>query len=200
MKLIENMVKNEIIEKNVKSYLETKENRYFTPIFENLHKPLLNFILQKINDYNEANEVLSNALEKIYLGLRDDKYKKTNNIMFSTWAHTVTKNAMLYYFREHKKFTPYADEYFVSKNLHNEIENPDDYEYNLVQFTKAIKYEIENLDDPILRKIGIDFYLKNKKIKEIAPEFGKHLSYVKIRLMKIRKILNEKYGDFLPKR
>ena len=198
------MLKNEIIEKNVTAYLGSKNNKYFAPIFENLYHPLLNFILKKINNYNEANEVLSYAFEKIYLGLRNDKYIKNKNAMFSTWAHTVTKNAMLYYFREHKKFMPYDASYFLSDKFQTDTTSYEselsEYQYKIMDFTDTVKTSIYNIEDEMTRIIGIDFYLKNKKIKEICEDYSKHKSFVKLRLMRVRKLMRVEHGENIPRR
>lgn len=175
------------MEANVKLYLETGDNKYFTKIYNELYKPILNFIKQKVYDNDTAHEILSLAFEQIYLGLKNGKYEPQKNVKFSTWAHACALNATRYYLRYYSKtkcFNEFHDAGYVQENHEEQFAETER------QSNQVISYINNKLtNDNNLRIIAQRFFLDGDKMKDIAEDLGYNLNNIKYRIGKIRKEL-----------
>lgn len=186
------------IEKTVDMFIQTKENKYFTQIFNELEKPLYYFIRRTIKDNDTAHEILSNTFERIFIALRDNKYQKMKGVKFSSWAHSCALNAIRYYLRYYNK-TYQQDTLLLREDEYLDDNQIEETHIKNVKIHREIVYFINNklTEKNDLRCIAQMFYLDGEKLKDIAEELGYNVNNVKYRIRKIKDniIKNVKIDD-----
>ena len=149
-----------------------------TEIYNEYYQKVRNYILSKINNFHEAEDLCSNVFVKVYKNI--DKYDSSKSSI-STWIFTITRNTLIDYYRA-KKIHVELDENIAIKDDDDTIFTDE----NLEIMADAL----ENLDDR-LREIILLHYYKNESLRDIANKMGISYAYIKIlhqkALIKLRK-------------
>lgn len=149
-----------------------------TEIYNEYYQKVRNYILSKINNFHEAEDLCSNVFVKVYKNI--DKYDSSKSSI-STWIFTITRNTLIDYYRA-KKIHVELDENIAIKDDDDTILTDE----NLEIMADAL----ENLDDR-LREIILLHYYKNESLRDIANKMGISYAYIKIlhqkALIKLRK-------------
>ena len=150
-------------------------------IYRDYYEKVFGYILSKINNVQDAEDLSSEVFLKVYAKL--DSFDE-NKASLSTWIYTVTRNTLTDYYRTRKVFAAMPEEIEDETSVVDEICNAE---------------ALENLADALEmlekreRDIIILHYYSGKTLKEIADKLGISYSYVKIlqnkALEKLRKKL-----------
>lgn len=138
-----------------------------TEIYNEYYLKVRNYILSKINNFHEAEDLCSNVFVKVYEKL--DTYDKSKSSI-STWIFTITRNTLIDYYRI-RKIHVELDENIIVEDDDNTILT----EENLEIMADAL----ENLDDR-LRNIILLHYYKGQSLKDIAEKMNISYAYAKI--------------------
>lgn len=132
----------------------------FTEIFNRYKRPLYNFILKRVRNETDAEDLTMESFERAFSSI---KYF-VPLVKLNTWLHEIAKNRIIDYIRE-KKRTPQLIEldYTVRDNLTPERICIYNQEYGMVQ------EGIRTLRNDTHRKV-MTMYCQGWKMKDIASE------------------------------
>ncbi|KQR93346.1 RNA polymerase subunit sigma-24 [Chryseobacterium sp. Leaf180] len=145
---------------------------------------VFSFILKKVQDENDADEITVNVFSKVLnkLDLYDPHFQ------FKTWVLTIAQNTIIDFWRKKARETQDPTE-----NL-DEIKNqyaksPEELMISAEEQKKITK-TIESLDSNYQDIIQLRFF-EEKSIKEIAEELNISVANAKVRVMRAKKVLAE---------
>lgn len=149
-------------------------------IHATFHQSLRQFIISKINDPDDAEDILQEVFIKLAsnLGSLKDREK------LRSWIFTITRNAIHDYYRKQKK-QPQAFTESLAETLPEETDN--DHTKGL---DKCLKSFISKLPDEY-RNIIIDSEIRGIKQKELAEKYNLAYSSVRSRVQRGRSRLKE---------
>lgn len=136
-------------------------------VYNEYYLKVRNYILSKINNFYEAQDICSNVFVKVYENL--DKFDEKKASM-STWIFTITRNTLTDYYRKNKIYEELNENIAIEdegKSICNEE--------NLNTMANAL----ENIDERE-RDIILMHYYSNMTLKEIAEKMSISYAYVKI--------------------
>ena len=136
-------------------------------VYNEYYLKVRNYILSKINNFYEAQDICSNVFVKVYENL--DKFDESKASM-STWIFTITRNTLTDYYRKNKIYEE-LNENIAIEDEGESICN----EENLNTMANAL----ENIDERE-RDIILMHYYSNMTLKEIAEKMSISYAYVKI--------------------
>lgn len=136
-------------------------------VYNEYYLKVRNYILSKINNFYEAQDICSNVFVKVYENL--DKFDESKASM-STWIFTITRNTLTDYYRKNKIYEE-LNENIAIEDEGESICN----EENLNIMANAL----ENIDERE-RDIILMHYYSNMTLKEIAEKMSISYAYVKI--------------------
>ncbi len=137
-------------------------------IYRDYYEKVFGYILSKINNAHDAEDLTADVFVKIYAKL--DTFDE-NKASLSTWIYTVTRNTLTDYYRTRKVFFEMPEEIEDETAVEDEICSAESLE-NLANALETLeKWE---------RDIIILHYYSGKTLKEIAEKLGISYSYVKI--------------------
>ena len=136
-------------------------------VYNEYYLKVRNYILSKINNFYEAQDICSNVFVKVYENL--DKFDEKKASM-STWIFTITRNTLTDYYRKNKIYEE-LNENIAIEDEGESICN----EENLNTMANAL----ENIDERE-RDIILMHYYSNMTLKEIAEKMSISYAYVKI--------------------
>ena len=136
-------------------------------VYNEYYLKVRNYILSKINNFYEAQDICSNVFVKVYENL--DKFDEKKASM-STWIFTITRNTLTDYYRKNKNYEE-LNENIAIEDEGESICN----EENLNTMANAL----ENIDERE-RDIILMHYYSNMTLKEIAEKMSISYAYVKI--------------------
>ena len=176
------------IETAVQCYIKTKDEKFYSIIYNKLQPLLLPFIKKYVHDNDTAHEILSNTNERIFIALNSGKYEKQDSVKFTTWAYSCALNAVRYYIRYYNKTYQQETSTINESFVLNDLDPLGEYKGKMY---KEIVYFINNelTEDDNLRKIAQMFYIENEKQRHIAEELGYNINNVKYRIMKIKDVI-----------
>ena len=136
-------------------------------VYNEYYLKVRNYILSKINNFYEAQDICSNVFLKVYENL--DKYDESKASM-STWIFTITRNTLTDYYRTNK----------IHEELNENIAIIDEGESICNEENLSIMADaLEQLDERS-RDIILMHYYSKMTLKDIAEKIGISYAYVKI--------------------
>lgn len=150
-------------------------------IHNQFHKTLLSFISNRINNKNDAEDILQEVFIKITKGIvsLDDKEK------VKSWIFTITRNTITDYYRKNANKTNIS----ITENTIEETEEETDID-NTKGLDKCLKGFIEKLPEEY-RDIIIDSELKGIKQKDLVEKYNLQYPTVRSRVQRGRTRLKE---------
>ncbi len=151
-------------------------NLYWVAVFS--------FVLKKVNDQNDADEITVRVFSKVLskLDYFDPQFE------FKTWVLTIAQNTTIDFWRkksrETKDFRSDLDE--VANDF---AQSPEELMISKEEQLK-IQQILSKMDKRYQEIIGLRFF-EEKSIKEIAEELGLSISNTKVRIMRAKKVLAE---------
>lgn len=150
-------------------------------IYLEYHDKVYGYIISKINNQHDAEDIAADVFVKIYAKL--DTFDESKSSL-STWIYTVTKNTLTDYFRTRKVFIQIPDIIEDETSADDEICNAETLE--------KLAETLETLEKRERDIIILHFY-SGKTLKEIAEKLNISYAYVKTlqnkALKKIKNIL-----------
>lgn len=145
---------------------------------------VFSFVLKKVKDENDADELTVNVFSKVLnkLELFDP------NFQFKTWVLTIAQNTIIDFWR--KKNREMEDETADLQDVINHFaKSPEELLISEEEQKKILKI-VESMDNNYQEIIRLRFF-EEKSIKEIAEELGISVSNTKVRIMRAKKVLAE---------
>jgi RNA polymerase sigma-70 factor, ECF subfamily len=147
-----------------------------TVIYTRFYHVLLSFIKSKINNEQDAEDILQNVFIKIFSNIDS----VTNKDKLQSWIYTITRNAIIDYYRASNKMKTTSLEDDLAERFTDE-------EYN--DTTKGLECclsdFIHELPDEY-RDIIIDVEIKNIKQKDLVEKYGLAYSSIRSRVQRGR--------------
>ncbi|MDN3694396.1 sigma-70 family RNA polymerase sigma factor [Chryseobacterium tructae] len=161
-----------------------KDQKAQTKLINVFWVDVFSFIMKKVKDENDADEITVNVFSKVLSKL--DMFDP--HFQFKTWILTIAQNTVIDFWR--KKNRENED---TVENL-DEVKNqyaksPEELLISEEEQKKIIK-TIESLDANYQDIIKLRFF-EEKSIKEIAEELGISVANTKVRVMRAKKVLAE---------
>jgi RNA polymerase sigma-70 factor (ECF subfamily) len=138
-------------------------------IYSQFYKVLLGFIKSKVNNHQDAEDILQNVFIKVAAGIEDLNQKEK----LQSWIYTIARNSIIDYYRVNSNKKSLAFEGDISDSFSEE-------EYN--DTTKGLDCCMMNFVNQLpeeYRDIVIDVELKDIKQKDLAGKYD--LAYPSIR-------------------
>ncbi|RCU42197.1 RNA polymerase sigma factor [Chryseobacterium lacus] len=142
------------------------------------------FVLHKVRDENDADEITVSVFSKILnkLDLYDPAFQ------FKTWMLTIAQNTVIDFWR--KKSRDNEDPTDEIHHFRNQFaQSPEELMISEEEQEKILKI-IESMDTKNQEIIRLRFF-EEKSIKEIAEEMQLSVSNTKVRIMRAKKLLAE---------
>jgi RNA polymerase sigma-70 factor (ECF subfamily) len=141
---------------------------------------LLNFITSKIENKEDAEELLN----EVFIKLTEAINKNTPPDNISAWLYRVTKNSIIDYYRTKKHFEPLAEN--VSENNSTNNEEMD----TIKQLSQCILPMINALPETYQQPLMLS-EIEGYKYQEVATTLGISVSAVKSRILRGREKLHK---------
>lgn len=141
------------------------------------------YVHGKIGNEHDSEDVVSDVFVKVFNGLSDFDENKAS---LSTWIYTITRNAVIDYFRASKRLC----------ELPEELCSEDDTEQKLInaEMLERLADALERLNERE-RDIIVLHYYSGRTLKDIAEAMGISYSYIKLlhsnALKTLRKFIDE---------
>lgn len=126
------------------------------------------YVRGKIGSEYDSEDVVSDVFVKVFNGISDFDENKAK---LSTWIYTITRNAVIDYFRVSKRLC----------ELPEELYSEDDTEQNMIntEMLERLADALERLNERE-RDIIILHYYSGRTLKDIAEAMGISYSYTKL--------------------
>jgi len=160
-------------------------NDKVTEIWKNFHSHLFAFILTKVNNKEEAEDILMDVFIKIQTKLSD--LKDINKL--ESWIFQITRNAIIDHYRSKSHNYELAE---YQEIFNNEEENEDNQIMNKTEHW--LKNYINVLPDKY-RKAILSTDINGTPIKELAEEQGITYVNAKARVQRGRKLLKQNLDE-----
>lgn len=137
-------------------------------IYRDYHSKVLGYIRSKINNLQDSEDLAADVFVKVY-----EKYDSFDNTKasVSTWIFTITRNAVIDYFRTSKDYDEVPETIAADTSVEDEVCNND----MLDSLAKALR----NLDERE-RDIIVMRYYEGVSLKDIADKMGISYAYVRV--------------------
>ena len=146
----------------------------FTKLFGNIQDDLKKFIRYKVNNIDDINDIVQNAIIKAYLNI----YKLENIKYFRTWIIRIVINECNNFYLYRKKDENLIERYIKSyENIEKEFNFEFDFD-NIIEILSQKEQKIFKL-----------FYQQDYCIKDIAKKLSIKESTIRAILSKGRKII-----------
>ncbi|MBL4706360.1 MAG: RNA polymerase sigma factor SigZ [Flavobacteriales bacterium] len=166
-----------------------------TSIWSGFKIELLNFIRKRINDKEDANDILQEVFIKIHL--QSDSFAEIKNL--TGWLYQITRNAIIDYYRKRK----------ITIDI-KELTSDDQEEVNekeRQQFSKCLSSHLKELPEmyqDAFQKIEIDGLSQKEYAKELdisysgaKSRFQRSKRQLKELFLACCKLETDKYGNIL---
>lgn len=126
------------------------------------------YVRGKVGNEHDSEDVVSDVFVKVFNGLSDFDENKAS---LSTWIFTITRNAVIDYFRASKRLC----------ELPEELYSEDDTEQNIIntEMLERLADALERLNERE-RNIIVLHYYGGRTLKDIAEAMGISYSYTKL--------------------
>lgn len=126
------------------------------------------YVRGKVGNEHDSEDVVSDVFVKVFNGLSDFDENKAS---LSTWIFTITRNAVIDYFRASKRLC----------ELPEELYSEDDTEQNIInaEMLERLADALERLNERE-RDIIVLHYYGGRTLKDIAEAMGISYSYTKL--------------------
>lgn len=126
------------------------------------------YVRGKVRNEHDSEDVVSDVFVKVFNGLSDFDENKAS---LSTWIFTITRNAVIDYFRASKRLC----------ELPEELYSEDDNEQNIIntEMLERLADALERLNERE-RNIIVLHYYGGRTLKDIAEAMGISYSYTKL--------------------
>lgn len=161
-----------------------KDQKAQTQLINLFWVDVFSFVLKKVKDENDADEITVNVFSKVLnkLDLFDPSFQ------FKTWILTIAQNTMIDFWRKKSRESEDAtDDLHEVKN--HFAQSPEELLISEEEQAKILKI-VESMDSNYREIIMLRFF-EEKSIKEIAEELNLSISNTKVRIMRAKKVLAE---------
>lgn len=166
-------------EKNQKAQTQLI-NLYWVDVFS--------FVMKKLNDENDADEITVNVFSKVLSKL--DLFDP--NFQFKTWILTIAQNTIIDFWRKKSRESEDSrDNLDEVKNVY--AKSPEELLISEEEQQKILQI-IATMDAKNQDIIRLRFF-EEKSIKEIAEELNLSVANTKVRIMRAKKVLAELLKD-----
>ena len=157
-------------------------NKKIRNIYIKFNSDLLKFIKSKIDNKQDAEDILQNVYIKIdkSLGKLNDESK------IKSWIFTITRNTIFDFYKKKQKH-PYE----LNDDILNVIEKDDNNNY-LSEMTGCISHMLKELPGNYSEALKI-VYLEWKSQKELSEKLWISIPWAKSRIQRGRRILKENF-------
>lgn len=149
-------------------------NMYWVDVFS--------FVLKKVEDQNDADEITVNVFSKVLskLELYDPAFE------FKTWVLTIAQNTIIDFWRKRRRELPTADD--AQSDLHGQFAMSPEELMISEEEANSIQTIVEGMDESYRDIIRLRFF-EERTIKEIAEQLNISVSNTKVRIMRAKKVL-----------
>lgn len=155
-------------------------NLYWVDVFS--------FVMKKLNDENDADEITVNVFSKVLSKL--DLFDP--NFQFKTWILTIAQNTIIDFWRKKSRENEdSSDSLDEVKNVY--AKSPEELLISEEEQQKILQI-IATMDAKNQDIIRLRFF-EEKSIKEIAEELNLSVANTKVRIMRAKKVLAELLKD-----
>ncbi|MGV4414320.1 RNA polymerase sigma factor [Chryseobacterium sp. T1] len=155
-------------------------NLYWVDVFS--------FVMKKLNDENDADEITVNVFSKVLSKL--DLFDP--NFQFKTWILTIAQNTIIDFWRKKSRENEdSSDSLDEVKNVY--AKSPEELLISAEEQQKILQI-IATMDAKNQDIIRLRFF-EEKSIKEIAEELNLSVANTKVRIMRAKKVLAELLKD-----
>ena len=137
-------------------------------IYREFHGKVYGYINAKINNVHTAEDLTSVVFVKVYEKIDDFDRTKAS---LSTWIYTITRNALIDYYRTRKTFEEIPETLTCGYSIEEKVCSNE----MLESLTAALRTLDERERDIIILR-----YYSGKTLKEIAAGMGISYAYVKV--------------------
>ena len=150
-------------------------------IYTDFHKVLLGFIKSKVNNHQDAEDILQNVFVKVATGV-DDLNRKEK---LQSWIYTIARNSIVDYYRSNTTQKSIAIEDDISESFSDD-------EYN--DTTKGLDCCLINFVDQLpeeYRNVILDVEMNGLKQKDLTEKYGLAYSSIRSRVQRGRDKLKQ---------
>ena len=161
-----------------------KDQKAQTKLINMYWVDVLSFVMKKIKDENDADEITVNVFSKVLskLDLFDPQFQ------FKTWILTIAQNTIIDFWRKKSRENQDPTEN-LDKVKNQFAKSPEELLISGEEQDSIFK-TIESLDIHYKEILKLRFF-EEKSIKEIAEELGISVANTKVRIMRAKKLLAE---------
>lgn len=161
---------------------QEKDQKAQTQLINLFWVDVFSFVLKKIKDETDADEITVNVFSKVLNKL--DLYDP--NFQFKTWILTIAQNTVIDFWR--RKSRENEDATDELQDVRNQFaKSPEELLISEEEQKKILKI-VESMDANYQEIIRLRFF-EEKSIKEIAEELNLSVANTKVRIMRAKKIL-----------
>lgn len=159
----------------------------FAELVARYQEPLTRVAYNVLRSHEEAEDVVQEALTKIYLSAH--KFEVKEGASFKSWAYRITFNAAISQYRKLKR--KFAGETTLELEHYENL----GYESRVDSKVEAAELAEQLLSDlpADLQHVVREYYYADKSYQTIAAESGLTLPTVKMRLYRAKQALKQKY-------
>lgn len=167
----------------IEIYENLKLTRRSERVYIEFKDKVTRYVRGKIGSEYDSEDVVSDVFVKVFNGLSDFNENKAS---LSTWIYTITRNAVIDYFRASKQLC----------ELPEELCSEDETEQNMIntEMLERLADALERLDERE-RDVIVLHYYGGRTLKDIARTMGISYSYIKLihsnALKALRKYIDE---------
>ena len=197
-------------EKNIQvlaeNFLEGKDEKTFTNLFERLKPGIMNHCYVILGDREQAEDAFINTMTKIWTKIDQYDNERAN---FSTWCYNIARNESLLLIKSRNRYESQNDQeldYSSNKSSNAQgaysMEDSQDYafkeENSIEEIYDSVIDEIRDLPE-LYRDIMIDREINGMKYKDIAEKYGIKKRSIATRIRRARAKIKKKMKKHSPK-
>lgn len=201
------MAKEKNIQVLAESFIRTKGEREFRPLYERVKPGVLNHCYGILKDFELAEDAFLNAMSKVWQKIDQYDSERGN---FSTWCYNIARNESLLLLKSRKRYISQTSEEMEYTSAKAEERNPsyDIEEDPLWEFLcggndidDVYEQVIDEIKDlPLIyRDIMIDREINGMKYKDIADKYGIKKRSIATRIRRARTKIRKKMEDAMGK-
>ena len=201
------MAKEKNIQVLAESFIQTKGEREFRPLYERVKPGILNHCYGILKDFELAEDAFLNAMSKVWQKIDQYDSERGN---FSTWCYNIARNESLLLLKSRKRYISQTSEEMEYTSAKAEERNPsydieEDPLWDFLCGGNDIDDVYEQVIDEIkelpliYRDIMIDREINGMKYKDIADKYGIKKRSIATRIRRARTKIRKKMEDAMGK-